>query len=148
MLSSFIYVAFLSLMCIRISSLIPDQLQPRLAHADSKCSPGTVLNAFHAENALCTIFPFPGIIGNIYIHWAHAFALSARNAFLFVTLYPYKRIIAHRLQEHRDGTNVLTECSVVLKSICKDDANNIVEDISNNKRPEHDSFKVPDMCQK
>ncbi len=52
----------------------------------------------------------------------HALALSARYAFLLVARYPRKRIVAHGLQKHRDGADILAERAVVLKCTGKYDS--------------------------
>lgn len=76
------------------------------------------------------------------------FAFSAGNTFAFVTRYPQQWKITHRLQKHRDGTDIFAECTVVLKSKCKEYPNGIIEQIANNKRPEHDPFPVAHIRQK
>ena len=88
---------------------------------------GAVLHAFHAENALCAVFSTAGIVGDIHVHGAHAPAFSALDAFAVVTGDTEQSKIAHGLEKHRDGTQILAERPIIFESEGKRNADNIVK---------------------
>lgn len=94
---------------------------------------GTILLAFHAENTLRPVLTLTGIIGYINIHGTYAFTLAAGNAFLLIAFYPEQRKVTHRLQEHRDGTDILTECPVILECKRQYDTGRIVQNVPYNE---------------
>ena len=56
-----------------------------------------VSNAFHTENALCSVFALSGIIRHVNIHRAYAFAFAAGNTFFLIAFNTDQGKIAHRL---------------------------------------------------
>ena len=114
----------------------------------SECSFGTVLYAFHAMNALRAVFPVPRIVRDIDVHRTYPFAFPARDTFLLIASYPQKREITHGFQKHRDRTDIFAESPIILKGKCEDDPHRIIQNVADDKRPKHDSFNIPDVCQK
>ena len=108
----------------------------------------TVLHTLQAEDTLRSIFSLSGIIRYIYLHRTHPLTLSAGDTFAFVTPYPQQGIITHRLQKHRDRADVFAERTVVLESKRERYADDVVEQIPDDKRPEHDPFHIASMRQK
>lgn len=52
-----------------------------------QCLFWTVFNTLKAEDTFCPVFPFPGVICDIYIHRAGFFAFTTGNTFAFVAFY-------------------------------------------------------------
>ena len=99
-------------------------------------------------NALRSVFPVPRVISNINVHRTYPLALPAGDTFFLIASYPQKGEITHGLQKHSNRTNVFAEGPIILESECKDNSYCIIQNIADDKRPEHDSLNIPDVCQK
>ena len=86
----------------------------RPSKKSAQCFFRTNLRAFVAENALCSVLPLAGFFVYLYIHGADPQAFAAVNAFAFVTVYTQHGKIAHRLEKHRNGTQIFAERPVIL----------------------------------
>ena len=87
----------------------------------------TTLHALHAEDTLCSVFPFSGIIGHVHIHGEDSLALSAVNALFFIAGYAQQRKVTHRFQKNRDRADIFTEDTVVFESIGENNADCVVQ---------------------
>ena len=92
---------------------------------------GADLCALVAEDALRSVFPFTRFFVDLHVHGADAQALAAVNALILITVDAQKRKKAHRLEEHRDGTQVFTERPVILARECQRNARDVIEGICN-----------------
>ena len=88
------------------------------------------------------------MIRYVYIHRANTFAPAAGDTLVRVARYPEQGEIAHRFHEYGDGTYVLTKSPAVLEKKCQSDPSRIIEQVSDNERPEHDPFQIAHMGQK
>ena len=70
------------------------------------------------------------------------------DALILVTVDTQKRKIAHRLEEHRDGTEILAKSPVILEGQGQCDTRNVIERISGEEQPEHDLLQICDLHQK
>ena len=58
------------------------------------------------------------------------------DAFLFVAANAEQGEVAHRLEEDRDGTDVLAKCAVVLEQHSQSDADHVIDQIADEKQHE------------
>ena len=70
------------------------------------------------------------------------------NTFTLVTMDPQQGEIAHGLEKHRDGAEILAERAIILEGECQHDASDVVKHISSEKQPEHDFFQMYGLHQK
>ena len=70
---------------------------------------GTDLRAFIAEDALRSIFPPAGFFVGLHVHGADSETLPAMDALILIAVDAQQRKIAHGLEKHRDGTQILAE---------------------------------------
>ena len=103
----------------------------------SQCLDGTGFCTALAQDTLRCILAMAGVIAYLYIHWAHLQAFTTLVALALVAPDTQPREIAHRFQEHRDWTDVLTESSIVLEEESKCDTHEIIEHITSQKQFEH-----------
>lgn len=106
------------------------------------------LRALVAEDALRSVFPPAGLLVDFYIHRADQQAFAAADTFAFVAMDAQKREIAHRLEKHRDGAQIFAERAVILERKCQCNARNVIERISGEEQPEHDSLQMGSLHQK
>lgn len=90
---------------------------------------GTDLRAFIAENALRSIFPSAGFFVDLHIHGADPQTFPTMDAFALIAVDAQQRKIAHGLEKHRDGTQILAERPIIFESEGKRNADNIVKRI-------------------
>ena len=90
---------------------------------------GTDLRAFVAEDALRSIFPSAGFFVDLHIHGADPQTLPAMDALILIAVDAQQRKIAHGLEKHRDGTQILAERPIIFESEGKRNADNIVKRI-------------------
>ena len=90
---------------------------------------GTNLRAFIAENALRSIFPFAGFFVDLHVHGADSETLPTMDALALIAVDAQQRKIAHGLEKHRDGTQILAERPIIFESEGKRNADNIVKRI-------------------
>ena len=109
---------------------------------------GAGLRTLVAEDALRPTFPFAGFLIDLYVHGADPQAFAAVNAFAFVTVYTQHGKIAHRLEKHRNGTQIFAERPVILERKCQSNARNIVNHVSCKEQPEHDLLQICCLHQK
>ena len=102
-------------------------LHSALQKSSAQCFFRTNLRAFVAENTLRSVFSVAGFFIDLYIHGADPQAFAAVNAFAFVTVYTQHGKIAHGLEKHRDGTQILAERPIIFESEGKRNADNIVK---------------------
>ena len=79
-----------------------------------QCLGGADLCAFVAEDTFRPVFPLAGFFVDLHVHGADPQAFAAVNAFAFVTVYTQHGKIAHRLEKHRNGTQIFAERPVIL----------------------------------
>ena len=101
---------------------------------------GTDLLAFLAKNALGGVLAVAGVFIYFDIHRADLKAFAALDALALVAPYAQQRIVAHRLQEDRDRTDVFAEGAVVFQHQGEDDADHIIEYVAGDKKVEHRRF--------
>ena len=106
------------------------------------------LCAFVAENTLCSVFPLAGLFIDLHIHGADPQTLAAVNTLIFVAVDAQEREVAHRLEEHRDGAQILAECTIILECECQCDARDVIERVSGEEQPEHNAFQICNLHQK
>ena len=90
---------------------------------------GTDLRAFIAENALRSIFPFAGFFVDLHVHGADSETLPTMDALALIAVDAQQRKIAHGLEKHRDGTQILAERPIIFESEGKRNADNMVKRI-------------------
>ena len=90
---------------------------------------GTGLCALVAENTLRSVFPLAGFLVDLHIHRADPQTLAAVDALVLIAVDAQQRKIAHGLEKHRDGTQILAERPIIFESEGKRNADNIVKRI-------------------
>ena len=73
---------------------------------------------FVAEDALRSIFSFAGFLVDLHVHGTDPQTFAAVDAFTLVTMDPQQGEIAHGLEEHRDGAEILAERAIILEGEC------------------------------
>ena len=76
---------------------------------------GADLRAFIAENALCSIFSIARFLIDLHVHRADPQAFPAMDALPLIAVDAQQRKIAHGLEKHRNGTQILTERPIILE---------------------------------
>ena len=94
-----------------------------------KCFCGTNFRALIAENALHSVFPFAGFFVDLHVHGADSETLPTMDALILIAVDAQQRKIAHGLEKHRDGTQILAERPIIFESEGKRNADNIVKRI-------------------
>ena len=84
---------------------------------------------FVAEDALRSIFPSAGFFVDLHIHGADPQTLPTMDALILIAVDAQQRKIAHGLEKHRDGTQILAERPIIFESEGKRNADNIVKRI-------------------
>ena len=90
---------------------------------------GTDFRAFVAEDALRSIFPFAGFFVDLHVHGADSETLPTMDALALIAVDAQQRKIAHGLEKHSDGTQILAERPIIFESEGKRNADNIVKRI-------------------
>ena len=90
---------------------------------------GTDLRTLAAEDALRSIFPPAGFFVGLHVHGADSETLPAMDALILIAVDAQQRKIAHGLEKHRDGTQILAERPIIFESEGKRNADNIVKHI-------------------
>ena len=108
---------------------------------------GADLRAFIAENALCSIFSPAGFFINLHVHGTDPQTFAAVDAFTLVTMDPQQGEIAHGLEKHRDGAEILAERAAILERKRQRDARDVVECVSGQEHPEHDLLQIRGLHQ-
>ena len=88
---------------------------------------GTDFRAFVAEDALRSIFPSAGFFVDLHVHGADSETLPTMDALILIAVDAQQRKIAHGLENHRDGTQILAERPIIFESEGKRNADNIVK---------------------
>jgi len=113
-----------------------------------QCLGGAGLRTLVAEDALRSVFSFAVFLVDLHVHGTDPQAFSTVDALLLVAVDAQQGKIAHRLEEHRDGTQIFAERPVVLACECQRDACGIVKRVSGEEQPEHDLLQVRGFHQK
>ena len=108
---------------------------------------GTDLRAFIAEDALRSIFPPAGFFVGLHVHGADSETLPAMDALILIAVDAQQRKIAHGLEKHRDGAEILAERAAILERKRQRDARDIVECVSGQEHPEHDLLQIRGLHQ-
>ena len=103
---------------------------------------------FVAEDAFRSIFSFAGFLVDLHVHGTDPQTFAAVDTFTLITMDPQQGEIAHGLEEHRDGAEILAERAIILEGECQHDASDVVKHISSEKQPEHDFFQMYGLHQK
>lgn len=90
---------------------------------------GAALRAFIAEDALRSVLPLAGFFVDLHIHGADPQTLPTMDALALIAVDAQQRKIAHGLEKHRDGTQILAERPIIFESEGKRNADNIVKRI-------------------
>ena len=64
------------------------------------------------------------------------------DALILLAVDAQQRKIAHGLEKHRNGTQVLAECPVIPEQEGQRNARDVVKRISGKEKPEHDLLQV------
>ena len=80
-----------------------------------QCLDRTNLRTTLAQDAFCCIFAIARIVANLYIHRTGFKTLATLDALALVAPDTQSRKIAHRLEEDRNRTDILAECTIVFK---------------------------------
>ena len=94
---------------------------------------GTDLRAFIAEDALRSIFPSAGFFVDLHIHGADPQTLPTMDALILIAVDAQQRKLAHGLEKHRDGTQILAERPIIFESEGKRNADKIGKRIPGEK---------------
>ena len=84
---------------------------------------------FVAEDALRSIFSIAGFLVDLHVHGTDPQTFAAVDTFTLVTMDPQQGEIAHGLEKHRDGAEILAERPIIFESEGKRNADNIVKRI-------------------
>ena len=79
-----------------------------------------------AKNALGGVFAAARVIIHFHVHGTSLDAFAAIDALVFVAPDANVGVIAHGLEKHRDGADVLTEGPVVLERDGKQDSHKVI----------------------
>lgn len=90
-----------------------------------------------AQDAFCGIFAFAGIVVDFHFHRAYLQTFAAMDALALIAMDADQREIAHRLEEDRDGTDVLAESAIVLEKDGEEDAHHVIGQVANKEKHEH-----------
>ena len=90
----------------------------------------TGLRTLLTEDALCSILANASVLVHLDLHWTGLQAFPTTDALVLITLNANQGVIAHRLQEHRYGADVLAEGAIVLQQDSEGDADCIIEDVA------------------
>ena len=88
-----------------------------------------------------------GEVENFHIHRAVIFAFFAADAFICVKLHMEKGKVAGRLQKDCDRADIFAESPVVFADESQCDADNVIQQIANEKTIPHDLSNIADMQQ-
>ena len=102
-------------------------------------------HALHAKDALRSQEPLPGRVDHIHVHRTNLPARPAGNAFIRIVFDAEQREIGGWLQEDGDGAKILAESPVVVKRKGQKDSGYVVDEVADDKTPEHDARKVRHM---
>ena len=97
---------------------------------------GTFLLASVAENALRGVLALAGVVVYLHVHRTDFQTFAAMDAFAFVATDAQHGEVTHRLEEDRDGTDVLAEGAVVFEDHGECDADRVVEQIADQEQHE------------
>ena len=90
-----------------------------------------------AQDAFSGVFPFSRIVVYFDIHRADLQALSALDAFAFITMNAEQGEVAHRLKEDRDGADILAEGAIILEQDGEEDAYHVIDQVADKEKHEH-----------
>ena len=97
---------------------------------------GTLLLAAVAEDALRGVLPLAGVVVHLHVHRTDFQTFAAMNALTFVATDAQHGEVTHRLEEDRDGTDVLAEGAVVFEDHGERDADRVVEQVADKEQHE------------
>ena len=83
---------------------------------------GAGLYTLHAEDALRVVRAAARVVQHVHLHGAGPLAGVAADAFAVIAGDAQEREVAYRLEEDRDGADVLAEGAVVLEGVDQGDA--------------------------
>ena len=123
----------------QISPLKGIKIHVKTAETSSslQCFCRTDLRTFLTKDAFCGILTTARVVFYLNIHRTDLQTFPTIDTFFFITLDTKQGIIAHRFQKNRYRTDVFTESSVVFEQDGKDDADNVIENVSCYKEYEH-----------
>ena len=110
----------------------------------------TGLRTLLTEDALCSILATASVFIHLDLHRTYLQAFPTTDALVLIALDANKGVIAHELQEHRYGADVLAEGAIVLQQDSEGDADCIIEDVARHEEREHGvgiGFSKPDQKQ-
>ena len=90
-----------------------------------------------AQDTLSGIFPFTGILVHFYIHRTDFQAFVAVDALAFVAMDAEQGEVTHRLEEDRDGADILAEGAVVLEQDGEEDAHHVIDQVADEEKHKH-----------
>ena len=90
-----------------------------------------------AQDAFSGVFPFSRIVVYFDIHRADLQALSALDAFAFITMNAEQGEVAHRLEEDRNGADIFAEGAIVLEQDGEEDAHHVIDQVADKEKHEH-----------
>ena len=97
----------------------------------------TFFGALMAQDTLGGIFPFAGIVVHFYIHRTDLQAFAAMDAFALVAMDAEQGEVAHRLEEDRDGTDILAKGAIVLEQDGEEDAYHVIDQVADKEKHKH-----------
>lgn len=97
---------------------------------------GTDFLAFLAEDAFGGVLAVAGVAVHLDVHRTNLKAFSALDTLALVAAHTQQRVVAHGLQEDRDGTDVFAEGAVVFQHQGENDADHIIEHVSSHEKVE------------
>ena len=116
----------------QISPLKGIKIHVKTAETSSslQCFCRTDLRTLLTEDTFGGILTTARVVFYLNIHRTDLQTFPTIYAFFFITLDTKQGIIAQRFQKNRYRTDVFTESSVVFEQDGKDDANNVIENVS------------------
>ena len=90
-----------------------------------------------AKDTLCGVLAFAGIVVYFHFHRADLQAFAAVDAFAFIAMDAEQGEVTHRLEENRDGADILAEGTIVLEQDGEENSNHVIDQVADQEEHEH-----------
>ena len=98
---------------------------------------GTDFLAFLAEDAFGGVLAVAGVAVHLDVHRTNLKAFSALDTLALVAAHTQQRVVAHGLQEDRDGADVFAEGAIVLEYAGEENSQHVIDQVANQEKHEH-----------
>ena len=90
-----------------------------------------------AQDAFRGVFAFAGILVHFHFHRADFQAFAALDAFALVAMDAEQGEVTHRLEEDRDGADILAEGAIVLEQDGEEDSYYVINQVADKEKQKH-----------